>query len=141
MAQKNNAQINWLSWEQLETALAEKPKNIFVFFHADWCAYCKKIDRVVFKNPEVIKKLNANYYAVRMDAETTDTIQFDGQIFTNRQALTKRNGVHDLALLLGSQPGKSFSLPVTLIFDEQFAIKNRIFQYYTSAKLLNLLNE
>ena len=75
-----------------------------------------------------------------MDSETTDTIHFDGQTFVNRQALTKRNGVHDLTLLLGSRPEKSFSLPVTLLFDEQFTVRKRIFEYYTSDKLLEFLN-
>lgn len=141
IAQKSDVQINWLSWEQLETALAEKPKKTIVFFHADWCAYCKKIDRVVFTKPQVIEKINTDYYAVRMNAETTDTIHFDGQEFINKQAVTRRNGVHELPLLLGSRTGKGYSLPITLIFDEQFAFKNRIFEYYTSAKLLKLLKE
>ncbi|RXG14385.1 thioredoxin family protein [Leeuwenhoekiella aestuarii] len=141
LAAQDREQINWLSWEQLEDALNEEPKKTFVFFHAEWCAYCKKIDRVVFTKPEVIKKINAEYYAVRMDAETTDTIRFDGQTFTNRQALTKRNGIHDLALLLGSRPEKSFSLPVTIFFNEQFALKQRVFEYYTSSELLKILEQ
>tara|TARA_B100001167_G_scaffold191065_1_gene160086 strand:- start:3169 stop:3657 length:489 start_codon:yes stop_codon:yes gene_type:complete len=141
LAAQDREQINWLIWEELDSALVTKPKKTFVFFHADWCAYCKKIDRVVFTNPQVIKKINTEYYAVRMDSETTDTIRFDGQKFTNRQALTKRNGVHDLALLLGSRPGKSYSLPVTVFFDEQFAIKQRVFEYYTSSELLKILEQ
>ncbi|MFD2825231.1 thioredoxin family protein [Leeuwenhoekiella polynyae] len=141
LAAQDREQINWLSWEELDSALATKPKKTFVFFHADWCAYCKKIDRVVFTKPEVIKKINTDYYAVRMDTETTDTIRFDGRTFTNRQALTKRNGVHDLALLLGSRPEKSFSLPVTIFFDEQFGIKQRVFEYYTSWELLKILEQ
>ena len=140
MAQESKEEINWLSWKELDSALATQPKKTFVFFEADWCAYCKKIDRVVFTNPDVIKKINQEYYAVRMDVETTDTIQFDGHTFTNRQSLTQRNGIHDLALLLGSRPEKSFSLPVTLLFETDFEVRKRIFNYYTSAKLLHVLD-
>ena len=138
---QDRAQINWISWEQLEDSLVEKPKKTFIFFHADRCAYCKKIDRVVFTKPEVIKKINKEFYAVRMNVETTDTIHFDGQIFTNKQHLTKRNGVHQLPLLLATRPNKPFSLPVTLIFNEDFTVEKRIFEYYTSTLLLGFLDD
>ncbi len=141
LAAQNRAQINWLSWEELDSALVTKPKKTFLFFEADWCAYCKKIDRVVFTKPGIIQKLNKDYYAVRMNVETQDSIYFDGKVFTNTQSLTRRNGVHDLALLLGTRPGKSFSLPVTLILSEDFSIKKRIFNYYTSGLLLGFLED
>jgi|TARA_Y100001934_G_scaffold283075_1_gene400363 thioredoxin-related protein len=141
IAQKSDQQINWLSWEQLESALAEKPKKTLIFFYADWCAYCKKIDRVVFTKPEVIKKINQDFYAVRMNAETTDTIIFDGTLFTNPLAKTQRNAVHQLAALLGSRENYAFSLPVTLFFDEQFKVKRRVFEYYTSEELMKYLNQ
>lgn len=141
IAQKSDQRINWLSWEQLESTLAEKPKKTLIFFYADWCAYCKKIERVVFTKPEIIQKLNKDYYAVRMNVETQDSIHFDGKVFNNTQSLTRRNGVHDLALLLGTRPGKSFSLPVTLILSEDFSIKKRIFNYYTSGLLLGFLED
>ena len=141
IAQKSNQQINWLSWEQLESALAEKPKKTLIFFYADWCAYCKKIDRVVFTKPEVIKKINQDFYTVRMNAETTDTISFDGTVFTNPLVKTQRNAVHQLAALLGSRENYAFSLPVTLFFDEQFKVKSRVFEYYTSEELLKYLNQ
>ena len=75
--------INWISWEELDVKLEKDPKKTLVFFHADWCEYCKKIDRVVFTKPEVINKINADYYAVRMNVETTDTIYFDNNRFVN----------------------------------------------------------
>ncbi|WP_028377220.1 thioredoxin family protein [Leeuwenhoekiella sp. MAR_2009_132] len=141
LAAQDRAQINWISWEQLEDSLVEKPKKTFIFFHADWCAYCKKIDRVVFTKPEVIKKINKEFYALRMNVETTDTIHFDGQIFTNKQHLTKRNGVHELPLLQATRPNKPFSLPVTLIFNKDFTVEKRIFEYYTSGLLLGFLDD
>ena len=140
-AQTKAPAINWISWEELHVKLEKDPKKTLVFFHADWCAYCKKIDRAVFTKPEVINKINADYYAVRMNVETSDTIYFDNNKFVNTQALTKRNGVHELALLLASRTGKAFSLPVTLLFSQKFEVNKRIFEYYTSASLLNYLED
>ncbi|MEC8885391.1 MAG: thioredoxin family protein, partial [Bacteroidota bacterium] len=82
-----------------------------------------------------------DFYAVRMNAETTDSITFDGKVFTNPLAKTQRNAVHQLAALLGSREDREFSLPVTLIFDKQFNVKLRIFEYYTSKELLKYLNQ
>ena len=52
------AEINWLSFEQLEDSLQQEPKPVFIYFYADWCAYCKKMDRHAFKNLEVIQQLS-----------------------------------------------------------------------------------
>ena len=136
---QDDAEINWKTWPELEQAIKEEPKPIFIFFHAKWCAYCKKIERKIFKRPEVIAKLNSKYYAVEMDVELTDTITFDGVKFINKQALTKRNGIHEIPLLLASREGIPFSLPATIILNKDFTLKERFFEYYTSKQLLKFL--
>lgn len=136
---QQNQEINWLTWEELDRALEENPKPVFIFFHAEWCAYCKKIEREIFTKKKVIGKLNKKYYAVEMDVETEDIIHFDGQKFSNMQSKTKRNGVHQLPLLLASRKNAPFSLPVTLIFDKDFRLQKRVFEYYTSKELLQML--
>ena len=45
---QDDVEINWKTWPELEQAIKEKPKPIFIFFHAKWCAYCKKIERKIF---------------------------------------------------------------------------------------------
>jgi len=141
VAAQNPSKINWKSWTALEQALQKEPKPVFVFFHATWCAYCKKIKRKVFTKEQVIQKINTDYYALEMDVERTDTISFGGQTFANKQALTKRNGVHELALSLASREQKPFTLPATILLKEDFTIKNRLFEYYTAPQLMTLLQE
>ena len=136
---QDDVEINWKTWPELEQAIKEEPKPIFIFFHAKWCAYCKKIKRKIFKRPEVIAKLNSKYYAVEMDVKLTDTITFDGVKFINKQALTKRNGIHEIPLLLASREGIPFSLPATIILNKDFTFKERFFEYYTSKQLLKFL--
>lgn len=131
--------IHWKSWEQLERDLTIEPKPVFLFFHAKWCVYCKKIKRNALQDPTVIKKLNSDYYALQMDVETTDSIYFDQQWFVNAQAKTQHNGVHELPLLLASREHQPFSLPVTLVLNSDFTIRNRVFEYYTTKELLDLL--
>ncbi len=74
-----------------------------------------------------------------MDVERTDSITFEGVLFTNKQELTKRNGIHQIPLLLASRDGFSFSLPATIILNKDFTLKERFFEYYTSQELLRKL--
>ena len=80
-----------------------------------------------------------DYYAVEMDVETTDTISFEGMQFNNKEALSKRHGIHELPLLLASRDGFPFSLPATLILNKDFSMKERLFEYYTSKQILKAL--
>ncbi|UCS91785.1 thioredoxin family protein [Echinicola marina] len=133
------ASIHWISFEQLEDALELKPKKVFIDFYTDWCSYCKKMDKKVFTKAEVIEKINKEYYAVKMDAETQDSIRFDGQVFINRQSSTRRPGIHDLALLLANRNGQ-FAPPSMLIMSPEFKILDRRFEYLYSEQLLEWLN-
>ncbi len=133
------SEIEWKSWSELEQSIKEEPKPVFIFFHAKWCSYCKKIEREIFTKPEVIAKLNSKYYAVEMDVEESDTITFEGRKLTNKQALTRRNGVHEIPLLLATRERFPFSLPATIILTKDFTLKKRYFEYYTSKQLLDFL--
>lgn len=137
MAQKQ--QINWLTFEQLEDSLTVKPKKVFINFYADWCAYCKKMDDAAFKNKEVIKLLNSNFYAVKMDAESKDSITFDGKVFTNKEIGKKRNPTHQIPLLLGKRKDKNFTLPLTLLLDKNFNILERNFNYISPKEMIKIL--
>ena len=131
--------IRWLHFEQLEDSLAAAPKKVFIDFYADWCAYCRKMDRVAFRDPQVVAILNEEYYAVRMDAESTDTIFFDGQAYMNRDLGKKRNPVHEIPLLLASREGVPFSLPAIVILDASFRVRGRYFEYIPPKKMRAIL--
>jgi len=46
----------------------EAPKKLFIDVYTDWCGWCKKMDVSTFKNAEVIREMNENFYAVKLDA-------------------------------------------------------------------------
>ena len=133
--------IRWLSFEQLEDSLAIAPKKVFISFYADWCAYCKKMDRKVFRDPDVVSTMNKYFYAVRMDAESKDTVVFDEQQYINREFGKKRNPVHEIPLLLASRENVPFTLPAIVVLDESFRVRERYFQYITARKMLEILEK
>ena len=83
-------------------------------------------------------ELNNNYYSVKMNVETNDTIVFGDQIFVNERR-DKRNPVHQIPLLMASRTDKPFSLPAMVIFDENFSPIARYFQFIDAEQLLLIL--
>lgn len=72
--------IKWISLEQAEKLNANKKtkKKIFVDVYTEWCGWCKRLDATTYKDPDVVKYVNDNFYAVKLDAETKDTVNFKG---------------------------------------------------------------
>jgi hypothetical protein len=99
------------------------------------------MEEATYKNVEVIKILNTEYYAVKMNAETRDTIIYDGQAYRNKAYGKKRNPVHEIPLLLASREGIPFSLPALVLFDKNFQITKRYFEYISPKKMLKILSE
>ena len=132
-------EIDWLNFEQLEVKLKEEPKPILIYFYADWCAYCKKMDRHAFKDQKVIELLAKDFYAVKMNAETKDTLVFDGARFINDEVETHRSPTHQLAKLLASRNDQAFSLPALILLNKDFKVIDRKFSYLTSDRMLELL--
>ncbi len=133
--------VNWLTFEQLEDSLSVRPKKVFIDFYADWCAYCKKMDKAAFRDAKIVTKLNTEYYAVRMNAETRDTITFGGETFINKEFGRKRNPTHEIPLLLASRENRPFSLPAILILNNRFEIIERYFEYLSPQKMNKALTQ
>ncbi len=96
------------------------------------------MDKRVFVKPEIANLLNQDYYAVKMDAESREVIQFDGKQWGNNQATDKRDGIHDLALLLGAKEGE-FVPPVMVFLNKDFEIEARYFEYLSGKTLQKYL--
>lgn len=131
--------VHWLSFEQLSDSLQKQPKKVFIDFYADWCAPCLKMQRDVFTDEKIIKELNKNFYAVKMNVESTDTIHFGNQKFINKRA-KRRNPIHEIPLLMAGQKDKQFSLPAMVFLDEDFEAKARYFQYLNVEQLSEILD-
>ena len=82
---QRNGPINWVSLQEADSLYQIQPKPFFVDVYTDWCGWCKRMDATTFSNQEIANYLNQNFYAVKLDAETKDSILFKGSVFKNTQ--------------------------------------------------------
>lgn len=90
--------IKWYSWEEAIELNKKEQKKIFIDVYTDWCGWCKRMDNSTFKNKDVIKYMNDNFYAVKFNAEQKEEINYKGH--TLKYVGKGRRGYHELAYSL-----------------------------------------
>lgn len=108
--------INWMSLEDALAAQSKVPKKIIMDVYTTWCGPCKMLDKNTFQNPDVVKYVNDNYYAVKFNAEGDEAIKYKNLEFTNPQFdpnRSGRNAQHELAQAL-----KITAYPTIVFFNE-----------------------
>ena len=109
--------INWMSIEEAEAASKDEPRKVIVDVYTDWCGWCKRMDQTTFSNPVIANYINENYYAVKLDAEQKDSINFKDHTF--KFVAQGRRGYHELAAALLN--GK-MSYPNIVYMNEQMQV-------------------
>ena len=66
----SNTSINWQKWSPQVFQQAQKEKRLVLLdLTAKWCQFCKKMDKITYRAPQVIKIINSYYIPVRADEE------------------------------------------------------------------------
>lgn len=115
----NETAIHWLTMEEAYQLQQKQPKKVIVDIYAEWCGWCKRMDNTTFQNPDIIRYINDNFYAVKLDAETKRTIKLGEESFNYRS--NGRGGMNELAMELA---GNQLSLPTVVLLNEQ--LNNRL---------------
>lgn len=123
--------INWMTWDMAVKLNKEHPKKIFIDVYTQWCGWCKRMDQTTYLDKDIINYLNANFYSVRLDAETRDTMHFNNHNFVNANP-TEKGSVNELAYSL--LDGK-MEYPTTVYMDENFGRLTVAPGYLTTSEL------
>ena len=71
--------VHWMGYNEAFEKTKKEPKLVFVDLYADWCIPCRVMDANVYSDPTVASLLNSRFYAVKLDADSQDSIMCDGQ--------------------------------------------------------------
>ncbi len=118
------ATVKWYTWEEAVEASKKERRKVFVDVYTEWCGWCKKMDKTTFSDPKVVAYLNKYYYPIKLDAEQTEDILFQGKTF--KFIPSGRKGYHELAAAL--LDGK-LSFPTVIFLNEDFQIMQRLATY------------
>jgi thioredoxin-related protein len=81
--------VNWVSLAEAQQKIKSEPRTIFIDFSAEWCGWCKVMDKNTFSDASVAKYMNENYYSVRLDYDSTEKLDFFGDKLTPKELGTK----------------------------------------------------
>ncbi|GAA4453685.1 thioredoxin family protein [Rurimicrobium arvi] len=107
----SDKEINWISLDEVQKKMKVAPRKVYIDVYTPWCGWCKVMDQKTFSNPNVIKYINEHYYAVKFNAEQTDSVHFMGSAY----GLEGRTNQFAIQLLRGQ-----LSYPTTVIMEENF---------------------
>jgi thioredoxin-related protein len=110
------ATVKWYTMEEAVRASEKEKRKIFVDVYTDWCGWCKEMDKTTFNAAKIAKYLNEDFYAVKLNAEQKQDIQF--KEYTFKYVNQGKRGYHQLAyeLLNGRM-----SYPTVVVLNEDFA--------------------
>jgi len=74
--------VNWLTIEKAEELNKTNPKPFLIDVYTHWCGWCKYMMSTTYSNPNIAGYINNNFYPVQIDAETSDTLTYQGKKYT-----------------------------------------------------------
>jgi thioredoxin-related protein len=78
-----NSAVNWITFDEAYIKCKKNPRPIMIDIYTTWCGPCKMMSNQTFNNPQIAKYINDNFYAVKFDAESKDSVKFDKYIFVS----------------------------------------------------------
>lgn len=131
------AQLKTYTFEEAEKLCKENPKPFVVFIHASWCNYCKMMENLTFKDSEVIRLLNTDFYFISLDAESKNDIHFDNHVFQFKPN-GQNTGIHELATELATIDSQVV-YPTVAILQTDFSIVFQKHSFLNAKELLVVL--
>ncbi len=65
----SSGNIKWYKYDKGIEAGKNLNKKIFLNFYADWCGYCKVMNKNTFRDSSVVSYLNENFISIRVNSD------------------------------------------------------------------------
>lgn len=94
-------EIQWHSYEDGMARGKFEKKKVFLHFTAEWCYYCRVMEKETFNDPAIISSLNENFISIKVDYDReTKTSDFYRVIGLPDTIFITENGQ-----IIGRRPG------------------------------------
>lgn len=61
--------VSWVGYDEGMALGKKEGKKILLHFYADWCGYCKKMDKEIFSESEAADFINRNFVPIRVNSD------------------------------------------------------------------------
>ena len=106
--------VEWMTLEQVAASMQKEKRPILIDLYTDWCGWCKVMDKKTYSNKKVTTYLQEKFYSVKLNAEGTQSISWNGKIYK----FNANYKTHDFAIFL---TGGQLSYPTTVIIPVEAA--------------------
>ena len=113
--------INWIPLKKAKTLAQKYDGKVLIFFYKENCEYCEKMKKETLSDPTVINIINNNFFPVKIDSRTKDTIMYNGKAYGNQQPASsgRHDWRHDFYYEVAAYNSK-ITTPTIVIFDNNF---------------------
>jgi len=73
----SSERINWYTYKQGIELSKKEGGKIFLYFYADLCTYCKKMEKETFNDYSVVSYLNDNFIPIKVNSDREIKIALD----------------------------------------------------------------
>ncbi|PCH66088.1 MAG: hypothetical protein COC01_08910 [Bacteroidetes bacterium] len=110
--------IKWHTWDEAVELHKEEPRKFLINVYTDWCNGCVVMNRTTYTDPVIASYINQKFYAVDLNAQSKEPINYKDQTFVNNGA--DGTPFHQFATALA---GSRIILPSAFVLDTEL---NRI---------------